>query len=153
MEYDFADETEDLHKLIGFASGGSVLDIAERKTLEDRLTFNDVRMETIVSAFKEMLDHTFAGVIIRDVYTGEFVYQNQAASRLLDKLFDHSANKMFTEVTKIKCQSEHPPTIRTFLKNGEQYEIDYRGVKLYIRAIDGHWYDKTARVVYFTAIS
>ncbi len=50
IEINYADETNDIHVLIGFAAGGSILDVAERKLLEEKLRSYDLQLQTVVDA-------------------------------------------------------------------------------------------------------
>lgn len=65
----FADEVKDIHAIIGLASGGTAMDIEERKMLEEKLSNYNLQLNTIVDsipggiAIHEMLENGESRVI------------------------------------------------------------------------------------------
>ncbi len=74
----FADEVEDIHAIIGLASGGTAMDIEERKRLEEKLSSYNLQLNTVVDAIP-------GGIAIHKIMNDgsyEIVYSSAGVARI-----------------------------------------------------------------------
>ncbi len=74
----FADEIEDIHAIIGLASGGTAMDIEERKRLEEKLSSYNLQLNTVVDAIP-------GGIAIHKIMNDgsyEIVYSSAGVARI-----------------------------------------------------------------------
>ncbi len=93
IELVFADEVSDLHHMIGLATGGTVLDIVERKRIEEKLDSYNLQMETIVNSIP-------GGIILYEIHTSGMkpIYASNGVGLLLKDHTDHQRMDILANV-------------------------------------------------------
>ena len=143
MEIVFADETSDLHSMIGMASGGTALDIAERKKIEERLESYDIQMETIVNAIPggiilhEMLEDGTSKIVYASEGTG--VLSGRSTDKLKSDLDENINAGIFEQDVEYVQQA-----IEDAVYRGKELNVSYR-----IHHMDGSiiWLNMKGRVI------
>ncbi len=125
IEIRFADETEDIEALNQFSTGGTVVDIAERRLLEEQLDAYDLQLNTVVNAIP-------GGIVLYEMLPDEsnqIVYVSAGVGRLsgrTEEEFRHDTqDSQGTEIFEVDRTLVHQAIMKT-LRHGTPLNFSFR---------------------------
>ncbi len=143
VDTNFADEVNDIHSMIGLAAGGSIVDVAERKRLEERLDTYDLQLQTVVNAIP-------GGVVLHEVFDdGSYrvIYASGGLGDLSGRTIDEIKRDLNKDNTVDMIEADIPyvqHAVQEALHGGKPLNVSYR---IYGKAHQVMWLNMKGRVI------